>query len=99
LEDFVDHETYRLAVNEQLRRSGRQPQIARGVLPRDGRVDALRTWCATQKIPPPDKPLVAYQILEYQGIRALVDGRRSRRLAAVYGRLRKRLRIDEAQIL
>lgn len=100
VEDFVDAETYRLAVNEELRRSHDQPPVLnRSDLPEKGRGAAVKAWCGKKGVPEPNKVAVARRIVEMRGERPIVASGRRRTLEACYRHLRERLRIDEAETL
>lgn len=65
IEDFVDAEAYRLAVNEELRRSGHTDhQFARGELPAIGRVAHVEAWANGRGIGNPSKVRVAGRVVE-----------------------------------
>jgi len=97
IEDFVEAETYRMAVNEELRRSGYgEHQFARGELPAQGRVAHVEAWVAERGIRNPSKVRVAAQVVELRGERRLTSGSRRAALQTLYNRLRRSLGIDEA---
>jgi predicted ATP-dependent endonuclease of OLD family len=100
LEDFIDAEAYRLAVNEELRRShGAGHELARTDIPAKGRAAAVRAWCERRKIAEPKKVNVARHIVEMRGQHRLVAPARRRALQHAYSHLRRRLRIDELDVL
>ncbi|MGD0165909.1 MAG: AAA family ATPase [Gaiellaceae bacterium] len=96
IEDFIDLETYRLAVNEELRRShGAGHEIARGLIPEErGRVAFLEGWSAEQGISAPNKVKVAERIVELRNERSLVSRKRRGALKKLYGSLRDSLGIE-----
>lgn len=97
IEDFIDAETYRLAVNEELRRSGyAEHQFARGEIPPRGRAAHVEAWAAERGIRSPNKVRVAAQVVELRGDRRLTSGTRRLALRTLYNRLRRSLGIDEA---
>jgi len=97
IEDFVEAEAYRLAVNEELRRSGHlEHQFARGELPATGRVAHVEAWAEACGIGSPSKVRVAARIVELRGERRLVSGTRRTALQTLYNRLRHGLGIDQA---
>jgi hypothetical protein len=97
IEDFVDAEAYRLALNEELRRSGDgDHQFARGELPVARRVSHVQAWAAERGIRNPSKVRVAARVVELRGQHRLVSGNRRRALRTLYNQLRRALRIDEA---
>jgi predicted ATP-dependent endonuclease of OLD family len=97
IEDFVDAEAYRLAINEELRRSGySEHQFARGDLPTIGRVGHVEAWANERGIRNPSKVRVAGRVVELRGQRRLVSGSRRTALQTLYNRLRRALRIEEA---
>jgi AAA domain, putative AbiEii toxin, Type IV TA system/AAA domain len=97
IEDFVDGEAYRLAVNEELRRSGyAEHQFARGDIPARGRVSHVEAWAAERGIRNPSKVRVAAQVVEFRGERRLTSGTRRTALRTLYNGLRRSLRIDQA---
>lgn len=100
IEDFVDSETYRIAVNEELRRShGNLHQIPREAIPTKGRVAAVRAWCVDRGVGEPNKVSVARHIVEMRDQRPIVGTGRRQALGSAYRRLRKRLRIDELTLI
>lgn len=97
IEDFVDPEAYRLAVNEEPRRSGySEHQFARSELPTAGRVAHVEAWANQRGIRNPNKVRVAARITELRGHQRLVSGSRRKALQTLYNQLRQSLRIDEA---
>jgi hypothetical protein len=97
IEDFVEVEAYRLAVNEELRRSGYpEHQFARGELPTVGRVAHVQTWANQRGIRNPSKVRVAGRVVELRGEHRLVSGSRRTALQTLYNQLRRALRIDQA---
>jgi hypothetical protein len=96
IEDFIDGETYRLAVNEELRRSGHAFALERADVPDLGRVDALRAWCEARQIPEPQKVRVAARVVELRQDRPLVARGRRAALRSLYSSLRRSLGIDGA---
>jgi predicted ATP-dependent endonuclease of OLD family len=97
IEDFVDAEAYRLAVNEELRRSGDgDHEFARGELPTAGRVTHIEAWAAERGIRNPNKVRIAARVVELRGQHRLVAGSRRRALQTLYNQLRRALAIDQA---
>jgi hypothetical protein len=97
IEDFVDAEAYRGAVNEELRRSGHtEHQLARDELPAAGRAAFVEAWATERGIRAPNKVRVAAQVVELRGQQRLVSGSRRTALQTLYNQLRRALRIDEA---
>lgn len=97
IEDFVDAEAYRSAVNEELRRSGyAEHQFARGELPAIGRVAHVKAWADGRGIRNPSKVRVAAQVVELSDQQRLVSGSRRTALQTLYNQLRRALRIDQA---
>jgi hypothetical protein len=100
IEDFVEADAYRLAVNEELRRShDRAEQLQLSDVPDKGRVAAVRAWCKKRGVAEPNKVAVARHIVEMRGERPLVVLGRRETLRACYRQLRQRLRIDDAENL
>jgi predicted ATP-dependent endonuclease of OLD family len=100
IEDFVEAEAYRLAVNEELRRShGLAEAVKPSEVPHKGRVAAVKRWCGKNGVQEPNKVAVARHIVEMRGERPLVATAGREPLRACYLLLRERLRIDEAESL
>jgi energy-coupling factor transporter ATP-binding protein EcfA2 len=97
IEDFIDAEAYRRAVNEELRRSGHeQHQLVVGELPDTGRTTFVEQWAKKHGIGAPRKVSVASRVVELRRELPLTSGRRRQALSELYDRLRDALGVDQA---
>jgi hypothetical protein len=98
IEDFVDGEAYRLAINEELRRSGHPAhQLDVGEIPDAQRVAFVQAWANDRGIGNPSKVKVAGRIVELREERKLTSGSRRQAIKVLYNELYGALGIKEAR--
>lgn len=78
LEDLLDENVYRAAVNEELGRWNVDTQMPKSALTATGRPAAVEAWCKRQRPPVrvPSKRAVAHRVLERSGHQTIVSSRR-----------------------
>jgi predicted ATP-dependent endonuclease of OLD family len=85
VEDLIDADAYLAAVNEELRRShGSSVSLSAAELTEIARPTAVRTWCKSNGVDPPNKRAVAYGLLELRGERRLLAEQRQALLEQLY---------------
>lgn len=98
IEDFIDAETYLGAVNQELHRShGSNIAFPWKNLPDVSRPSAVKDWCKSQGIAPPNKRAVAYRVLESRREKPILQKHRVESLTKLYLSISRALNIQDGK--
>ncbi len=88
IEDYVPADSYLAALSEELKRSGCDANISETDISRPNRPKNLERWCKANNARIPSKRAVAYQLVENQFDKPIVDERLVPLLSELYGQVR-----------